>query len=99
MRRSHIKVLAFCISVSFCTIALSGCGANNTEADAEKYATTQVESDIEVITFPPPKGPQEADINVEPIADISEDFIRGMDASSVLVLEKSGVTYYSYEGE
>lgn len=99
MRRSHIKGLAFCISVSFCTIALSGCGANSTETDAEKYATTQVESDIEVITFPPPKDPEEADINVEPIADIGEDFIRGMDASSVLVLENSGVTYYNYEGE
>ncbi len=29
----------------------------------------------------------------------SEDFIRGMDASSVLALENSGVTYYNFEGE
>ncbi len=50
------------------------------------------------ITFPLPEGPLEADIDVEPIADISDDFIRGMDASSVLVLENSGVTYYNYEG-
>ena len=39
------------------------------------------------------------DLYVEPVANISDDFIRGMDASSVLVCENSGVTYYNYEGE
>ena len=43
--------------------------------------------------------PEESEIFVEPIPDISDDFIRGMDASAVLVLENSGVTYYNYEGE
>lgn len=28
-----------------------------------------------------------------------DDFIRGMDASAVLSLENSGVTYYNYEGK
>ncbi|MCM1263748.1 MAG: glycosyl hydrolase 53 family protein [Butyrivibrio sp.] len=50
-------------------------------------------------TFPLPDGPEESEVYVEPIADISNDFIRGMDASSVLVEEKSGVKYYNYEGE
>ena len=36
---------------------------------------------------------------MEPIADLPDDFIRGMDASAVLSLENSGVTYYNYEGK
>lgn len=46
-----------------------------------------------------PAGSEQADIYIEPIPDISDDFIRGMDASSVLANEKSGAVYYNYEGE
>ncbi|MDE7258723.1 MAG: glycosyl hydrolase family 53, partial [Lachnospiraceae bacterium] len=48
-------------------------------------------AEIEVTSFPLPDGPEESEIYVEPISDISDDFIRGMDASSVLVEENSGV--------
>ena len=111
MRQSRMKLLAFCIIVSLYSTVLSGCGGSNTvpdaetqvstqtESDKETQAFTQKESDIEVITFPLPDGPEESDIYVEPIENISDDFIRGMDASSVLVLENSGVTYYNYEDE
>ncbi len=78
------KLLALCISIGLCASVLSGCGKN---------------SKIEVTTFPMPDGPEESTIYVEPVADISDDFIRGMDASSVLVEENSGVTYYNYDGE
>lgn len=61
--------------------------------------SVQQESTIEVTTFPLPDGPEESELFIEPIADISDDFIRGMDASAVLVNEKSGVTYYNYEGQ
>lgn len=53
----------------------------------------------ESVTFPMPEGPEEAAIFVAPIPDISDDFIRGMDASSVLAEEKSGVRYYNEAGE
>lgn len=111
MSQSRIKLMAFCISVILYSTVLSGCGASSTEpdtetlvstqteSDTETQAFTQKESDIEVVTFPLPDGPEESDIYVEPIENISDDFIRGMDASSVLVLENSGVTYYNYEGE
>ena len=46
-----------------------------------------------------PEGAVDSDVYVEAIPDISDDFIRGMDASSVLVEENSGVTYYNFEGE
>lgn len=91
MKKSNIKFGVLCISVSLCSVLLSGCGAHNKASVAE---TTD-----EVISFSLPDGPEEADIDVEPIAGISDDFIRGMDASSVLSLENSGVTYYNYEGE
>ena len=84
MKRICKKLLTLCISIGLCASVLSGCGKN---------------SKIEVTTFPMPDGPEESTIYVEPVADISDDFIRGMDASSVLVEENSGVTYYNYEGE
>ncbi|MCD7737849.1 MAG: hypothetical protein LUH58_02245, partial [Lachnospiraceae bacterium] len=40
-----------------------------------------------------------SDIYVEAIPNLSDDFIRGMDASSVLAEENSGVVYYNFEGE
>lgn len=68
------------------------------QASVEQEAVKQ-EAAIEVTTFPLPDSPEESEIFLEPIADISDNFIRGMDASAVLVNEKSGVTYYNYEGQ
>ena len=53
----------------------------------------------ETASFPLPDGPEEAEIFVEPIPGLSNSFIRGMDASSVLAEENSGVVYYGYDGE
>ena len=50
-------------------------------------------------SFPLPAGPEESDVFIAPIPDLADDFIRGMDASSVLVEEASGVKYYSFDGE
>ncbi len=105
MKRSRTKLLALCISAGLCSTALAGCGAGDTESTAvteeavQTEEATQTEAAIEVTTFALPDGPEESEIFVEPIADISDDFIRGMDASAVLSLENSGVTYYNYEGE
>ncbi|MBB5225329.1 glycosyl hydrolase family 53 [Treponema ruminis] len=49
--------------------------------------------------FPLPESRQESSIYLDPIENIPNDFIRGMDASSVLVEEKSGVKYYNFAGE
>ena len=102
MKRRYMKLLALCLSVSLSAAALTGCGADNadstapvTETEQEAQETEETEAaqepketaDIEVTSFPLPDGPEESEIYVEPIADISDDFIRGMDASSVLVEE------------
>lgn len=102
MKRFYAKLLAICVSASLCVTALTGCGTsgNNTEGqDSQQTSNTGAGADMEIETFSLPDGPEESEIYVEPIADISDDFIRGMDASSVLVEEKSGVKYYNYEGE
>ena len=54
---------------------------------------------IDVTTFSLPDGSEESGVFVQPIADISDDFIRGMDASAVLAVENSGAKYYGFDGE
>ena len=45
-----------------------------------------------------PSAKEDADIFVEPIEGLSEEFIRGMDISSVIAEEESGVVYYDADG-
>lgn len=46
-----------------------------------------------------PTGVEKAEIYVEPIEGISDDFIRGVDISSIISEEQSGVKYYNEAGE
>lgn len=48
--------------------------------------------------YPLPTTTEDAGIYVEPIPDLSDSFIRGMDVSSILAEEKSGVKYYNADG-
>ncbi len=83
--------------------------ADVSEAQQESETKTEVQEndtseDViepvgEVTTFTLPDGPEESDIFVQPVADISDDFIRGMDASAVLSVENSGAVYYGYDGK
>jgi arabinogalactan endo-1,4-beta-galactosidase len=44
-------------------------------------------------------GPVEAGIAVTKVENLSEDFVHGVDVSSVLSLEESGVAFYDTAGE
>ncbi|MBP3477274.1 MAG: glycosyl hydrolase 53 family protein [Lachnospiraceae bacterium] len=111
MKQSRTKLLALCLSAGLCSAALAGCGSGSDEPAAETQvsaesqestntqASAETGSTIEATTFPLPDSSEESDIYVEPIPDITDDFIRGMDASAVLAEENSGVTYYNYEGK
>ena len=99
MKRSCTKLLALCISVSLCTAALAGCGTRDTGTVADTQAAAPTESGADSASDAVPEGMEEADIYVEPVEGISDDFIRGMDASAVLVNEKSGAKYYNFDGE
>lgn len=106
MKRFQKQLLALCISVSLCSTALAGCGNSSEEAVAQTKATTEAQEATETTQEETTQEAEEAttvtdatDIYVEPVEGISDDFIRGMDASSVLVLENSGVKYYNFDGE
>lgn len=43
------------------------------------------------------KGPANADIFVEAVDGLSKDFIMGVDVSSILALEQSGVKFYGFD--
>lgn len=49
--------------------------------------------------YPLPTAAENAGIYVEPIPGLADGFIRGMDVSSILAEEKSGVKYYSADGK
>ncbi|MDE5932691.1 MAG: arabinogalactan endo-1,4-beta-galactosidase, partial [Lachnospiraceae bacterium] len=71
-------------------------GVQNAEAEGP---APEVEWPADTVFYELPAEAEEADVYVEPVMGLSEDFIRGVDISSVLVEEKSGVVYYNEAGE
>ncbi|MCM1498148.1 MAG: glycosyl hydrolase 53 family protein [Clostridium sp.] len=100
MRRTQ-RLLALCASLCLCVTAVAGCGeTKEAQSPVSTQASTQENgTGDESFVFSMPEGPEESEVYVEPIEGISDDFIRGMDASEVLVEENSGVKYYNYDGE
>ena len=113
MRKKTCKKLwAMCISVGLCIAVISGCGAGKTATNNEvqtmekEQSMAQDQSGTEVQTVEEKEtATQEQKVSstdaiyIEPIENISDDFIRGMDVSAVLVNENSGVKYYNFEGK
>lgn len=85
------------------TTAVSGTPAQETSVQEASIPETGTDTGSDTQTaqapmYPLPDAAEDAGIYVEPIPDISDDFIRGMDVSSILVEEKSGVKYYGADG-
>ncbi len=111
MKRVHKKLTTLCISLSLCAASLAGCGASTQLSSPETQASAQTEAVRETPeaaesakeASEPAESAAEAaaqdGLYIEPVEGISDDFIRGMDASSVLVEENSGVKYYNFDGE
>lgn len=111
MRKILKKTMAFCISLSLCASAMTGCGAENTVTDTEVQTTGEAQTVAEEQTVEAEQTAAQAEadkaentaesdaIYIEPVANLAEDFICGMDASAVLVNENSGVKYYNFAGE
>lgn len=87
--------------------AVSGTPAQETSAQETSVPETSTDTGSESTSdtqaaqapmYPLPDAAEDAGIYVEPIPGISDNFIRGMDVSSILVEEKSGVKYYSNDG-
>ena len=103
MKRNSKRLVAALLSAGLCAGALSGCGAESTTtAEAGTEAQPETEQEVTRATEEPAEAEAEeewSDVFVEPVAGISDDFIRGMDASAVLSVEKSGAKYYGYDGK
>ncbi len=101
MKRNSKRLVAVLLSAGLCAGALSGCGAESTTtAEASTEAQPETEQEVTRTTEEPAEAEEEwSDVFVEPVAGISDDFIRGMDASAVLSVEKSGAKYYGYDGK
>lgn len=103
MKRNSKRLVAALLSAGLCAGALSGCGAESTTtAEADTEAQPETEQEVTRATEEPAEAEAEeewSDVFVEPVAGISDDFIRGMDASAVLSVEKSGAKYYGYDGK
>lgn len=79
--------------------------ATESREDTEEKAAEPSETEEEIPVFTGeayqavlPTEAEEAEIYVEPIEGLSGDFIKGMDVSSVIAEEESGVVYYDGEG-
>lgn len=81
------------MAVSLAAGILAGCTAGKSAGESANTEGTAV--------YEPklPTEAEEADIFVEPVEGLSGDFIKGMDLSSILAEEESGVVYYNEEGE
>lgn len=90
------KLMAVAVSVCLCSSMFIACGKENDSNNDNSNEGGQEESAFSVEL---PTGPEESEIYVEAVEGISDDFIRGMDASAVLSVENSGATYYNYDGE
>lgn len=87
--------MALCLSAAMCISVLGGCGSRNADTQSvgtERVADAQDATESRWIMDP-------ADVFVQPVEGISDDFIRGMDASAVLSIEKSGAKYYGFDGK
>ena len=93
-RQFFTRITSIAAAAALSISLFSGCGKNADPAgsDTQDQAQTADQSGDET-------GADGADgIYIAPIEGISDDFIRGMDISSILSEEASGVKYYDAEG-
>ena len=103
---------AMITAASICLAAVCGCaGSSETKesdttnsAEAEE-SVTKNSSEVEESDITNTAETEESEavssrepIFVQPVENLPDDFYMGMDASSVLVEEKSGVKYYDFDG-
>lgn len=77
----------------------AGDAVGNQDQEAGDGNDNGEESNINSDCYPLPAQPEKAGIYIEPIEGLREDFIRGVDISSVLAQEESGVVYYNEAGQ
>lgn len=83
------KIISMCLAMTLLTAGLSGCGKQETPTTGGAQSPVYI-----------PTGKIEgSDLQVQKVENLAEDFIFGMDASTVPALEASGVKYYNFQGQ
>lgn len=88
------QMLAAGISAVMLATCITGCTKGT--ADGEVSPSVASGEKYQAVL---PTGVEDSEIYVAPISGIDESFIRGMDISSLLVEEASGVKYYDENGQ
>jgi len=76
-----------------------GGGERENQKENEEEKEKENGAQQEVYAPPLPTKAEEADLYIEPVEGLPENFIKGMDVSSVIAEEQSGVTYFNAQGE
>ena len=104
MKKGYIKQI-MCIAITG-ALLLSGCSkdvTNNSSSQEHSVATSEESKEaVSEEQDNTPENTQETEVEKtwkSAVENLPEDFIFGMDASSVLVEEKSGVKYYGFDGQ
>lgn len=94
MRKKRMR--EYSMAVGLCVLfGLAGCGDTNEQKDGP---APEKKWPVDTVIYELPGEAEKAGVYVEPIDGLAEDFIRGVDISSVLAEEASGVVYYNEDG-
>ena len=84
-------------------LLLSACGetAGQSPAPAEEPPAEQPQEEAPAVQTAVPETPaaEEEELSVLKVEDLPEDFIMGMDVSSLIAEERSGVRFYDFDGQ
>lgn len=107
----YLTILAMCFILGL--TGCGGTGENavpdntktteNTAGDNTEEQSGNAEENagitITPVIYELPAEAEEAGVYVQPIENLSDNFIRGVDISSIIAQEESGVVYYNEEGQ
>jgi len=101
MKRLSLYIGGIVLSVLMISVfSLSGCKpAATSESNEEAGAAEATEETTDLLSEELPELPSSLSIEVNPISDLSPDFIKGVDVSMLAQIEKSGGKFYDTDGE
>lgn len=94
----HIKLKCAAV-ITAATLLLSGCSRDENNSSGTESSSSSSSSTANPTTYKfEGSAAAESELYVEPIAGLTDDFIRGADVSTYLSQKESGVTYKDFDG-